>query len=92
LDSIPWHADYNLPLITRSQKSIKIAMKSHISAELEANLGMNLSLVLGARRAISLEHYIVTDVICDRNMKILWRPIVFFLVMMTPSYESSTIC
>jgi hypothetical protein len=25
-------------------------------------------------------------VICDRNIKILWRPVVFSLVMMTPSY------
>jgi hypothetical protein len=31
-------------------------------------------------------------VICDRNIKILWRPVVFFLVLMTPSYESSIIC
>jgi hypothetical protein len=31
-------------------------MKSHITTELEANLGINISLVLGAGRAVSLDH------------------------------------
>jgi hypothetical protein len=30
-------------------------------------------------------------IICDKNIKILWRPVAFSLVMMTPSYESSII-
>jgi hypothetical protein len=38
---------------SRSKKSRKIAMKSHITIELEAKLGIILLLVLGAGRAIS---------------------------------------
>jgi hypothetical protein len=34
-------------------------MKSHINTELEAKLG-NMSLVLGTRRAIGLDHEIVS--------------------------------
>jgi hypothetical protein len=35
-------------------------MKSHINTKLEAKLGINMSLVLGTRRAISLDHEIVS--------------------------------
>jgi hypothetical protein len=35
-------------------------MKSHINTELEAKLGINMPLVLGTRRAISLDHEIVS--------------------------------
>jgi hypothetical protein len=35
-------------------------MESHITTELEATLGINLSLVLGTRRAISLDHEIMS--------------------------------
>jgi hypothetical protein len=45
---------------TRRKKSRIIAIKFHITAELEAKLGINLSLVLGTRRAISLNHEIVS--------------------------------
>jgi hypothetical protein len=67
-------------------------MESHITTELEATLGINLSLVLGAGRATILDCNTVSDGNCDRNIKILWRPVVFSLVLMTPSYKSSTIC
>jgi hypothetical protein len=46
---------------TRSEKSRQITMKSHITTELEVKLGINMSLVLGTRRAISLDHEIVSD-------------------------------
>jgi hypothetical protein len=41
---------------TKSEKSRQITMKSHITTELEAKLDINMSLVLGARRAICLDH------------------------------------
>jgi hypothetical protein len=49
-------------------------MKSHITTEVEAKLDINMSLVLGAERAINLDGRVVVMVICDRTMKILWKP------------------
>jgi hypothetical protein len=46
---------------TRSEKSRQITMKSHITTELEAKLDINMSLVLGARRAICIDHYTTSD-------------------------------
>jgi hypothetical protein len=67
-------------------------MKSHITRELEAKLGINLSLVLGVESSIFLTTKLLVMVICDRNMKILTRHVIFSLVLMTSSYESSTTC
>jgi hypothetical protein len=47
LDSTPWHAYHT--------RSTKIAVKSHITTEVEAKLDINMSLVLGAERTINLD-------------------------------------
>jgi hypothetical protein len=41
---------------TRIEKSRQITMKSHITTKLVAKLDINILLVLGARRAICLDH------------------------------------
>jgi hypothetical protein len=77
---------------TRSEKSRQITTKSHITTELEAKLDISMFLVLGAEESYVLTTRLLVMIICDKNIKILWRPVAFSLVTMSPSYESSIIC
>jgi hypothetical protein len=62
LDFTLWHPYIIYLSSTKSKKSRKIVVKSHITTELEATLGINLSLVLGVGRATIFDHNTVRDV------------------------------